>query len=689
MALRRDRLQSRTFRGKRLSHKQIADICETVRLFPNLSRMELCHTVCEQLDWKTPNGDNRVLLARRVLEDMEEHGHLKLPALRNASPRGRQRPLKITSRTDPQPAIEADLADLTPLTLQPVTKRKEIGECNEWIQRYHPLGYKHPMGPNLRYFLFDRQGRKLGCMLFAFAALQVACRDKWIGWEYRRHREHLDLVLGNTRFLVFPWVRVKCLASKVLGMVVRRLPEDWQRRHGTRPVLVETFVDLEKHKGTCYRAANWQYLGMTTGSFAKGRVQVRKPKGVFVYPLQPSWRKVLLDGPRTPGNRRKPKPRPKARRKPKAKPRRGARPRRRAKEDPRKTPDSDFAPLLQGVVGTLERISSEYDSQWIKRQRVLNTLLVVLFVFRLVFKRDHRGYTVTMAELWEQCRRLGVALAQPKPVSASSMTVARSKIRQSMFKRLHRAILDEARPHAAERPWLGHRVFTVRSLELNLPRRLAEDGYPRTSANGKHRLGLLSCIYQLGPQVPFDCELVSHGEKGRAALTHLSALEAGDVVVYDAGHYCFRLLHAHIAHRVPAVFPLEGTKNSLFTEFIRSDRSQALVTVEPSARAWRQQPQAKFWPCRVRLVKFSVGKSTHALATTLLDPRRYPADALAKLCLGRTSVEQLHKVSEQMLKVEHFHGRTERTVMQEIVGHFSLLAISRLFPNRSQSETSR
>ena len=311
----------------------------------------------------------------------------------------------------------------------------------------------------------------------------------------------------------------------------------------------------------------------------------------------------------------------------------------------------------------------------------MNTLLVVLFVFRLVFTHDGRGYAVTLAELWEQCRRLGVDLARPTPVSASSITVARSKIHQSVFKRIHRAILEKASPHAAERPWLGHRVFAVRSLELDLPRRLAEEGYPRPSPRGKYRLGLLSCLYQLGPQVPVGCELVSHGERGRAALAHLPGLEDGDVVVYDTGHYCFRLLHDHVARRIPAVFPLEGTTNSLFAEFMGSDRSQALVTVEPSAKAWQQQPQAKFWPCRVRLVKFAVAGSTHALATTLLDPRRYPAAALAKLCLGRASVEQLHKVSEQVLKVKNFGGRTERTIMQEIVAHFSLMAISRLFPN--------
>ena len=242
-----------------------------------------------------------------------------------------------------------DLAELTPLALEAVTEREAVAEWNEWVERYHPQGYRQPIGAHLRYFLRDRHGRQLGCLLFGFATRNLECRDTWIGWQGQAHRKHLDLVISNSRFLLFPWVQVKFLASKALGLALQQLPQDWQQRHGYRPVLVETFVDLERYRATCYRAANWQFLGMTKGRKARGTAPAKTPKGVYVYPLHPDWRTILLHGP--------------------------------------------------GAAG-------EYDRQWQQRQRVLNTLLVVLFVFRLVFAPDRQGYALTLAELWEQCRRL-------------------------------------------------------------------------------------------------------------------------------------------------------------------------------------------------------------------------------------------------------------------------------------------
>ena len=298
-------LPSTTFCGKRLTRKQIANIQETVAALPQLSRHEVGQTICEHLGWRTAAGDNRIALAQRLLEELERLGIVSLPALNSSLGRGRPRRPQPTPRTAPQPAIEDRLADLTPLTLQVVTAREAVAEWNEWVQRYHPLGYRHPLGPGLRYFLRDRRQRLLGCLLFGFAATRVRCRDAWIGWPLSGHRPHLDHVVGNARFLLLPWVRVKCLASKALALAARQLPADWQRVHGVRPVLLETFVDLRRHPGTCYRAANWQFLGRTKGAAATARTPARTPKGVFVYPLQRDWREVLLEGPRKVAARRK------------------------------------------------------------------------------------------------------------------------------------------------------------------------------------------------------------------------------------------------------------------------------------------------------------------------------------------------------------------------------------------------
>ena len=200
-----ENLKSTTFFGKRLTRRQIAAIQETVGLFPKLSRTELGHTICEHLRWQTPKGSNRIHLATRLLEELERLGILTLPA-RSARPgRGPQRPITPGERTAPQPPLREDLAELTPLALEAVTEREAVAEWNEWVERYHPQGYRQPIGAHLRYFLRDRHGRQLGCLLFGFATRNLECRDTWIGWQGQAHRKHLDLVISNSRFLLFPW----------------------------------------------------------------------------------------------------------------------------------------------------------------------------------------------------------------------------------------------------------------------------------------------------------------------------------------------------------------------------------------------------------------------------------------------------------------------------------------------------
>lgn len=290
-----ENLKSTTFFGRRLTRKQIAGIQETARLFPGLSRTELGHTICEHLGWHTPNGDTRLRMGLRLLTELDRLGILTLPPKQGPG-RGRQKPLVLDSRSAPQPTIAEPLARLTPLTLELATAREDVALWNQWIQRYHPLGYRQPMGPHLRYVVRDRQQRPLGCLLFSFATRVLPCRDTWIGWDANQKQKQLHLVAGHPRYLLFPWVRVKCLASKVLGQVLRQLARDWQRWHGYRPVLVETFVDEQRHRGTCYRAANWQRIGQTKARGPRGGVPAKTPKAVFVYALQRDWQRILHGG---------------------------------------------------------------------------------------------------------------------------------------------------------------------------------------------------------------------------------------------------------------------------------------------------------------------------------------------------------------------------------------------------------
>ena len=267
-----ENLKSTTFFGKRLRRRQIADIQTTVSLYPGLGRRELGSTICEHLGWFTPNGDYRVQACLRMLEQLEELGILRLPAKRESMRRGPQKPPAEQESGAPEAAIACGLQELAPLSLRLAREAADIEAWNGLVDQHHYLGYRRPFGRHLRYFLLDGQGRRLGCLLFTAGATQLPCRDAWIGWGERERAKRLEWVVCNSRFLLFPWVRVKCLASKALSMALRRLAEDWAAQHGYRPALVETFIDPERFDATCYRAANWRHIGRSKILWGSGEI---------------------------------------------------------------------------------------------------------------------------------------------------------------------------------------------------------------------------------------------------------------------------------------------------------------------------------------------------------------------------------------------------------------------------------
>jgi hypothetical protein len=200
----------------------------------------------------------------------------------------------LTSRTAPESDIICKLKELGLVRVEVVKDKESTGLWNEYVSRYHYLGYKKPFGTFLRYFIVCDRGI-LGCMLFAGAAKALGVRDRWIGWGDNERLRNLGWIINNTRFLIFQWVRVKNLASHVLGHTGRRIQEDWEERWGYRPVLMETFVDPRRYHGSCYKASNWEYLGMTTGEglVRKGKKYTTTPKMIFVKPLVKDFRTLL------------------------------------------------------------------------------------------------------------------------------------------------------------------------------------------------------------------------------------------------------------------------------------------------------------------------------------------------------------------------------------------------------------
>ena len=256
-------------------------------------RSEIARRVCRALAWTDALGRPKVMSARVGLLRLHRAGLIALPAPSRGNGNGRglvQRP-----EVWPEPvAVVGTVGELRGLRLEAVLEASASRLWNGLIARYHYLGYTPLPGAQLRY-LIHCEGGVLGAIGFGAAAWKVAVRDRWIGWDAPCRAAHLGRVLNNARFLLLPWVRVRNLASTVLALAAARVAEEFPARYGEPVVLLETFVERPRFAGTCYRAANWQYLGETAGRGKCDRThQAALPrKGVYVYPLVAEFRAAL------------------------------------------------------------------------------------------------------------------------------------------------------------------------------------------------------------------------------------------------------------------------------------------------------------------------------------------------------------------------------------------------------------
>jgi hypothetical protein len=219
-------LNSTTFSGRRFTRRQLTQIQETVATFGNLSLNELALTLCEHLNWKNPAGKLKVNSCLDMLEQLEKLDIVCLPAKRQTKARSYRTP-SVEASTQTQPMTEA-LDDIAPITLQQVTSKEDWQRFKADIQTHHYLGYKHPVGSYLAYYIVsEAKQQKLGCLLFsASAAWALESRDKWIGWEKKHRKKLLHLIISNDRFLIFPWVQVRNLASHALSLATRQVGDD-------------------------------------------------------------------------------------------------------------------------------------------------------------------------------------------------------------------------------------------------------------------------------------------------------------------------------------------------------------------------------------------------------------------------------------------------------------------------------
>lgn len=282
------------YQGRVATSQDVEFINELIAENPDDSRRSISRKLCKAWNWVQPNGALRDMVCRGFLLRLESAGYIKLPP-KKCTPNNplvnRKKPPEVEID---QTSIYTTLSKTQPLEIRQVRRTSFEKLFNSVIAHYHYLGYCHPVGEHLKYIVFT-EGRPIACLAWSSAPRHIGCRDKFIGWSADIRKKNLHLIAYNSRFLIFPWVRVSCLASHLLGRMAKVVPADWQRIYNHPVYFLETFVDTQRFKGTCYKAANWIYLGNTTGRGKNDQTHKanRSIKAVWGYPLSMDFPEVL------------------------------------------------------------------------------------------------------------------------------------------------------------------------------------------------------------------------------------------------------------------------------------------------------------------------------------------------------------------------------------------------------------
>jgi hypothetical protein len=282
------------YRGRVFTTEDILYIRELIAAHPGETRRRLSQKLCEAWEWRQPNGALRDMVCRGLLLMLHRAGQIELPAVKfvPANPLVR-RTRPVPARIDTTP-IEGRIDQIGPLQFSQVRRTPEERLFNSLVEQYHYLRYEQPVGEHAKYLVCG-QGRPIACLGWSSAPRHLGSRDRYIGWSAEARRRNIRFIAYNTRFLILPWVRIENLASHILGRMAARISEDWQLMYGHPIYFLETFVDPERFRGTCYRAANWVLLGNTTGRGKQSNSYVpnRSIKEILGYPLTKGFRDLL------------------------------------------------------------------------------------------------------------------------------------------------------------------------------------------------------------------------------------------------------------------------------------------------------------------------------------------------------------------------------------------------------------
>jgi hypothetical protein len=284
------------YRHRVVTDGDVAFIRQLIAAHPTASRRELSQKLCQAWNWVQPNGALRDMVCRGLMLKLHREELIDLPPVRQVpcNPLARRCQPTLIS-VDEQP-LQAKLSEIQPLEFRQVRRLPEEALFNSLLEQHHYLGYTQPVGEHLKYLIYTRE-RPIACMAWSSAPRHLGSRDRFIGWSAAARRQNVHLLAYNPRFLILPWVRVPHLASHILGQMAKRLADDWMRWYGHPVYFLETFVDPQRFRGTCYRAANWIFLGRTHGR--GNNAPTKKPtlpiKEVLGYPLRRDFRKRLAE----------------------------------------------------------------------------------------------------------------------------------------------------------------------------------------------------------------------------------------------------------------------------------------------------------------------------------------------------------------------------------------------------------
>jgi hypothetical protein len=281
--------------GRVLTSEDIQLIRRFINDNPSLNRTQLSKHLCRLWNWQASNGQLKDMACRSLFLKLERDGHITLPPARksaNNSLRNRSFQYVRHQKTP----IQTRLKSLFPIQIEPVQNVEKAALFKTLVSLYHYLGYSGTVGENIKYLAFDQKANPIGCVLFGSAAWKIAPRDALIGWGCKTRQHNLHLLTNNMRFLILPWIRVPHLASYLLSRIAKRISADWQSKYNHPIYLLETFVERQRFQGTCYKAANWIFVGQTKGRTRNDRNSIISvpSKDIYLYPLTKNFREVLL-----------------------------------------------------------------------------------------------------------------------------------------------------------------------------------------------------------------------------------------------------------------------------------------------------------------------------------------------------------------------------------------------------------